>query len=174
MGFPRPEQVRRWWEGGVTSAPESTRHARHPESEGEEPHTYAENGVGQATRQAPDGARHPDDHREDERVSGEETATSDATPDSENGLFMPHVDDNEAVSGLSGGFEEGVRHHARGPVSFDLRPGESATVEELRARRRSENEEQPRSRCIHGYQKGKGCYLCDPNHPQRLKERAAT
>ena len=29
-------------------------------------------------------------------------------------------------------------------------------------------------KCIHGYPKGKGCYLCDPNHPYRLKEGAAT
>ena len=26
--------------------------------------------------------------------------------------------------------------------------------------------------CIHGYPEGKGCYLCDPNHPHRLKEAA--
>ncbi|WP_314964538.1 hypothetical protein, partial [Bradyrhizobium cosmicum] len=24
--------------------------------------------------------------------------------------------------------------------------------------------------CGHGYQGGKGCYLCDPNHTYRLKE----
>jgi hypothetical protein len=29
-------------------------------------------------------------------------------------------------------------------------------------------------RCIHGHPGGKGCYLCDPNHPHRLKEGAKT
>jgi len=28
--------------------------------------------------------------------------------------------------------------------------------------------------CIHGFTDGKGCYLCDPNHPYRLKEKVAT
>jgi len=41
------------------------------------------------------------------RVSAAETVVSDDTADSEGSLFMPNVDDNEAVSGLSGGFEEG-------------------------------------------------------------------
>jgi hypothetical protein len=40
-------------------------------------------------------------------VSGGETAVSDAQTDSENGLFMPKAHDNGAVSGVSGGFEEG-------------------------------------------------------------------
>jgi hypothetical protein len=26
--------------------------------------------------------------------------------------------------------------------------------------------------CIHEYPGGKGCYLCDPNHPYRIKQRA--
>jgi hypothetical protein len=26
--------------------------------------------------------------------------------------------------------------------------------------------------CIHDYPGGKNCYLCDPNHPYRVKERA--
>jgi hypothetical protein len=26
--------------------------------------------------------------------------------------------------------------------------------------------------CNHEYPGGKGCYLCDPNHPYRLKEEA--
>jgi hypothetical protein len=28
--------------------------------------------------------------------------------------------------------------------------------------------------CVHGYLNGEGCYLCDPNHPHRLKEGAST
>ena len=61
VGFPRPEQVRRWWEEGVGSASESARQARHPNTGGQDPHTYAENTVGQATRQSPDDTRHPND-----------------------------------------------------------------------------------------------------------------
>jgi hypothetical protein len=107
VGFPRPEQVRRWWEGGVGSASESARQARHPDTGGRNPHTYAGNPVGQATRQAPDGARHPAQDGPKTEVSGGETAVSDAQADSENGLFMPKAHDNGAVSGVSGGFEEG-------------------------------------------------------------------
>jgi hypothetical protein len=173
VGFPRPEQVRRWWEEGVDSASESARQARHPDNEGQDPHTYAENVVGHATRQSPDGARNPNDHGEDVRVSGGQTPVSDTVPDSENSLFMPNAEDNEAVSGVSGGFEERMRQRHHDPVSFDLRPGESATVEALRARRERESEEQPSPRCIHGYLEGKGCYLCDPDHPLRVKEGAS-
>jgi hypothetical protein len=141
VGFPRPEQVRRWWEGGVGSASESARQARHPGDGSQDPHTYAENSVGQATRQSPDGARHGGQDGTATGVSGGETAVSDAMPDRENALFMPNADDNEAVSGLSGGFED---EDNEGVV------------------------------CIHGCPGGKGCYLCDPKHPYRIKERAAT
>jgi hypothetical protein len=107
VGFPRPEQVRRWWEGGVGSASESARQARHPDAGRQDPHTYAENSVGHATRQPPDGTRHPTQDSAETGVSGGETAVSDAQTDNENGLFMPNGHDNEAVSGLSGRFEEG-------------------------------------------------------------------
>jgi hypothetical protein len=106
VGFPRPELVRRWWEGGVGSASESARHARHHDTGGSDPYTYAENAVGQATRQAPDDARHSNESGEDGRVSGGQSHVADAMPDRENGLFTPNVGDDEAVSGVSGGFEE--------------------------------------------------------------------
>jgi len=105
VGFPRPEQVRCWWEGGVGSASESARRARHPNTGVQDPHTYAENSVGYATRQSPDGARHPDQNGAKTGVSGGETAVSGAEPASENSLFMPNMDDNGAVSGVSGGFD---------------------------------------------------------------------
>ena len=107
VGFPRPEQVRRWWEGSVGSASESARHTRHSDTGGQDPHTYAENSVGQATRQPPDGARHPAQEGSETGVSGGDSAVSDTVPDSENSLFMPNAHDSEVVSGLSGGFEEG-------------------------------------------------------------------
>ena len=40
-------------------------------------------------------------------MSGGDTAVSGAVSDSENSLFMPNAHDNEVVSGVSGGFEEG-------------------------------------------------------------------
>src|SRR5215203_7301028 len=46
VGFPRPEQVRCWWEGGVGSASESARRARHPNTGVQHPHTYAEHSAG--------------------------------------------------------------------------------------------------------------------------------
>ncbi len=108
VGFPRPEQVRRWWERGVTSAPESARQARHPESEGEEAHTYAENGVGHSTRQPPNAARQFQREGEDEGVSGAVGAASEAETDTENPEDKAKTDSNNRVSGLSGGFEQGA------------------------------------------------------------------
>lgn len=108
VGFPRPEQVRRWWEGGVASAPESARQARHTENEGEEAHTYAGNGVGQATRQAPAATRRP---RRPERVSGEEGVMSEESPDKENPIPKRKTTHESTVSGVSGGFESGKRHN---------------------------------------------------------------
>jgi len=160
VGFPRPEQVRGWWEGGVGSASESARQARHLDTGGQDPHTYAENSVGQDTRQSPDDARHPNDSGEDVRVSGGQTHVSNATTDTENPIGKAKTDSEKQVSGVSGGFEEGTRHRDPDPVSFDLPSRESATVEELRARREREKEDQPRPPCIHGYAEGKGCYLC--------------
>jgi hypothetical protein len=174
VGFPRPEQVWRWWEEGVGSASESARHARHRDAGGQDPHTYAENTVGQATRQSPDDTRHPKDSGEGARVSDGKTHMSDDMPDRGNSLSIPNTDDDGSVSGVSGGIEEGMRHRDPDPVSFDLRPGESATVEELRLRREREKGDQARPPCIHGYLEGKGCYLCDPNHPYRLKSEATT
>lgn len=36
-----------------------------------------------------------------------------------------------------------------------------------------EDHEDHEASCIHGFRGGKGCYLCDPNHPYRLKEGGA-
>jgi hypothetical protein len=132
VGFPRPEQVRRWWEEDVGSASDSARQARHADTGGHDPHTYAETSVGEAARQSPNGARHPDQDGAKMAVSGTEPAVSGAGPDSESSLFAGNMEDTGAVSGLSGGFEEGEHHRNPDPVSSVLHPGESATVEELR------------------------------------------
>lgn len=128
IGFPRPEQVWRWWDE-CRPAAETARQPRHPTNEASNPHTYAENGVGQSIRHLADAARQ-------QGASDTDTAASDEVPDGENRIDKPDTDDDRPVSGVSGGYE---------------------------------NEER---RCKHGYKDGAGCYLCDPNHPHRLKEGA--
>jgi hypothetical protein len=134
IGFPRPEQVWRWWEESSPLASESVRQARHAHEEGEEPLTYAESPVGQENRHRTNTTRQSD---MSSTVSGRQTAVSDENPDNENRLFKQQTDDDKRVSGVSGGIE----------------------VEAILL-------------CIHGYEDGKGCYLCDPEHPHRIKEEA--
>jgi hypothetical protein len=134
IGFPRPEQVWRWWEESHPLASESVRQARHAHEEGEEPLTYAESPVEQENRHRTNTTRQSD---MSSTVSGRQTAVSDENPDNENRLFKQQTDDDKRVSGVSGGIEE-----------------EAILL------------------CIHGYEDGKGCYLCDPEHPHRIKEEA--
>lgn len=104
IGFPRPEQVRRWWEEGGVSSPKSARHARHAQDEDGNPPTYAEKPVGYPTRQPTTTARHSANGN---RVSGGKRPVSDKTPDTEDGLSKPKSASNDPVSGLSGGFQSG-------------------------------------------------------------------
>jgi hypothetical protein len=108
---------------------------RHPQGEDDDPLTYAEQAVGHSTRHAKDTTRQSTG---DDDVSDPQSSMSDEGPDTENRLFKPQTGDKNAVSGLSGSFEE---EHT--------------------------------SLCIHGCPGGKGCYLCDREHPYRLKEAAA-
>jgi hypothetical protein len=58
-GFPRPDQVFSWCtENNVGSAPESARHARHPQEESRYPDTYGEKGGDLIARHPSDGVRH--------------------------------------------------------------------------------------------------------------------
>jgi hypothetical protein len=100
-------------------------------------------------------------------VSGTVSGASEAETDTEIPVDKRKEDRDERLSGLSGAFEDRERPRNLDPVSFDLKPGESATVAELKRRR-----EQPK--CIHGFIEGKECYLCDPNHPYRIKQGTAT
>ena len=106
IGFPRPEQVWRWWEE-AHAAPESARQARHPQVEQGEPLTYAENPVGQENRHAPDATRQPAIARE---VSDGFVPVSDEESDSESRLFKPETGHLESVSGLSGDSESADEH----------------------------------------------------------------
>jgi hypothetical protein len=132
VDFPRPEQVRGWWNARDQVAPESARHTRHPANEADALDTYAKDGVGQPTRQPSDGTRHPAADDLGAVVSGEPGEVSGKDPDSTNRVGKGETGDMSPVSGLSGDFEERERHRDLDPVSFDVEPGESATVEQLR------------------------------------------
>lgn len=107
VGFPRPEQVYRWWQERGFSSPESARQARQPTGEGHNPDTYAGNAVGDPTRQPPNATRHARQEREDEGVSGTFSATSEPDTDTENPVGKAKLGREERLSGMSGGFEEG-------------------------------------------------------------------
>ena len=97
VGFPRPEQVRRWWEEINISSPKTARQPRHPTDEASNPYTYAEKSVGRPTRQAPDLTRQ-------QGVSGKEPPVSDEAPDSVKPVNKPNTDGQGPLSGVSGGF----------------------------------------------------------------------
>jgi hypothetical protein len=69
----------------------------------------------------------------------------------------PSPDDTEREAGASG--------------RSGHRPVETADLREEHASGRTGGEEEM---CIHGLRSGKGCYLCDPQHPYRLKSEATT
>jgi hypothetical protein len=105
VGFPRPEQVYRWWQERGSSSPESARQSRQPTAEGHRSDTYAENAVGHPTRQPPSATRQSRRERKDEVVSGTVSAASEAVTDTENPVDKRKGDREEPLSGLSGGFE---------------------------------------------------------------------
>lgn len=105
VGFPRPEQVRRWWEEMGWFSPETARHARQPAGENHNPDTYAESPVGHPARQPPNATRQSRPEQEDGGVSDTVSAMSDAEPDTENPEGKAKMDSEERVSGVSGGFE---------------------------------------------------------------------
>lgn len=144
VGFPRPEQVRRWWEesrGGADGAPKTARQVRQQEKEAQNPDTYAGNAVGHSTRQWPDTTRHHEKAPSSGGVSGTKSAVSDEAPDTGNPIDKPNTCAEKPLSGVSGGFEDDV---------LDTTP----------------------EKCIHDYPGGIGCYTCDPNHPYRKKRES--
>ncbi len=110
-GFPRPKQVRDWWQENGGSASESARHARHPQCEAHNTDTYAESSGGQSGRHWPDATRHPESGDPSRGVAGGRTAVADEVPASENGLGKPNQDDQNpltGVTGVTGGSFEGT------------------------------------------------------------------
>jgi hypothetical protein len=95
-GFPHPEQVWRWWQEKEShSAPESARHARHPEDESHNALKYAEKPGGHSTRQ-------PEDEG---LLAGIDATVADETPASESPVDKPDSNDSESVAGVAGASE---------------------------------------------------------------------
>jgi hypothetical protein len=60
----------------------------------------------------------------------------------------------------------------RAPQAAD-EPGRGITAPETGAVKGVRTKEKPAERCIPEFPGGKGCYLCDSNHPQRKMEGAS-
>lgn len=79
--FPRPEQVRAWWEDFHSiSVAESAEHAEHPDDESLVPLTYAEKGVRHSTEHEPNAAEHSSTGTETHGVFGRKPSVSGKTP----------------------------------------------------------------------------------------------
>ena len=102
-GFPHPEKVWRWWEGKEHHcAPESARHARHPDAKAREPRRYAEGPGGHLTRQPSATISHTDNARP---VAGREAAAADKAPAAENGAGKPISNGSGELAGVAGASE---------------------------------------------------------------------
>ncbi len=136
VGFPRPEQVRMWWEEQrAAPASETAEHAEQNADVTQEPLGDAGNSVRDCAEQSPNGAEHsPSSSQADEGVR-QETIGVRQRSEHQNGLVEQETTEDKDAFGLFGTSED------REPL------------------------------CIHDMPGGKGCFLCDPNHPYRLKER---
>lgn len=107
-GFPRPEQVRDWYQGrGEPLSPESARQPRHPSEESHNADTYGEKGGGHSTRQQPAATRHPTAEESSEGLAGAKPPVADEIPATENGVGKPNTEHTEGLVGVAGGFGEG-------------------------------------------------------------------
>ncbi len=104
-GFPRPEQVWRWWEEKESrSSTEPARHTRHPEHESLNPPTSAEKDGGHAIRHWPSGTRHPENGDSKEVLAGTEAVVADDLPATEKPVVKPDSNGHGVVAGVAGGF----------------------------------------------------------------------
>ncbi len=125
-GFPRPEQVWRWWEQKESHpAPKPARHARHPKDEGQEPPRYAENLGGHSTHHPSATTRHPQGERP---MAGRQTTMADEIPATEDPIDKPDSNGSGPVASVAGISEGGsekdsakgrwqgdpMRHYPRG------------------------------------------------------------
>lgn len=111
VGFPRPEQVWKWWGEKVPPpAPKTTRHDRHTQDGGQEARSNAEKGGGHPTRHPAttprQGETEGQQEGEDKEVAGGKTVLADSSPDSENGLDKAQTNASGAVVGVAGDFQD--------------------------------------------------------------------
>ena len=93
-----------------------------------------------------------------------ESAANDENPNGRDTFarYRPVPDSEGGVGGYREAGATGRDEH---------RPVETADLQEERATGRTGGEDEM---CMHGLRGGKGCYLCDPKHPFRLKSEATT
>ncbi len=141
VGFPRPEQVRTWWEEEHTAhASETAEHAERLGDATQELLGNAENGVRHSPEQSPNTAEHSGhSERADEGVRLETARVRQGT-EHEKRLGKRECAQDDNTFGLFGASEgrEPPCIHSYGP---DVFPG------------------------------GKGCYVCDPEHPYKKVEQ---
>jgi hypothetical protein len=92
---------------------------------------------------------------EENPANGEKSTGRDAFARYRPAPDEPHPDDSQREPGVSG--QNGHR------------PIETDDLQEKHATGRTGGGE---AKCIHDFAGGRGCYLCDPNHPTRIKEGA--
>jgi hypothetical protein len=101
-GLPSPEQVRAWWEDRDLP-PEGAEHAEHAAKQGDNSHTYAENGVWQSAERGPNRSRTGSAGGEPSRPSAELVRqVFGEEPNSENSVGKPKTGGREEVFGVFG------------------------------------------------------------------------
>jgi hypothetical protein len=104
-GFPRPEQVWRWWDENV-SHPAATpaRQSRHGEIEASDPPTCAQISGGHSTRHPFATIRHPQGER---LMAGWGTAVADEVSATKSPIDKPDSNVSGPVAGMAGASENG-------------------------------------------------------------------
>ena len=106
IGFPRPEQVRAWWEEYHSApAPKSTEHPEQPNGEGRNPLVYADSGVRKSPEHRPNATEHLGD--ESEANGGVRQRNEGVRQGSEhqNGIAKPETSSESTVFEMFGSFE---------------------------------------------------------------------
>jgi transcriptional regulator with XRE-family HTH domain len=113
VGFPRPEQVRAWWEEARSvSVPESAERAEHPYDEGQKPLTNAANGVRHSSEHPPKAAEHFAGEPETNGGVRQENGSVRQGSEHENGLEKPKNTSENLPFGMFGDFEDEERSQA--------------------------------------------------------------
>jgi transcriptional regulator with XRE-family HTH domain len=128
VGFPRPDQVRAWWEEL------SAEHTEHPDDEGRTTLAYAEKGARHSTEHPPNATEHLPMETETNGGIRQESEHVQQGSEQENGLGKLETSPENVVFGMFGGFEgkerseilaEGVRRlFEEHPEYRERRPGQ--------------------------------------------------